>query len=107
MEKMVVVLMGSLAMLDKSDPKVNVVAKLLGCPFPTSAGMSPRPPGPCLGGGGWKLQRSRVSNPDGCALCPSFRGLPSLFRVRNALVESQLVTMFWSLSSMCIFSNTF
>ena len=96
----VVVLMGSLAKhLDKSDPKVKpIVAKLIAALSTPSQQVCPPTTRSLFG---WAVQtkfgsckQSRVSNPDGHVLCPSLRGLPSLFIVRNALVESQFVTMF-------------
>jgi len=79
----VVVLMGSLAKhLDKSDPKVKpIVAKLIAA-LATPSQQVCAPTTWSLFG--WAVQmkfgsckRSRMSNPDGCVLCPSFRGTTS------------------------------
>lgn len=102
------VLMGSLAKhLDKSDPKVKpIVAKLYRGLFPPPPRYVPRPPGPCLGGR-WKLQTESGVNRMAVLSALSFRGLPSLFRVRECPSGESACYYVLDLLSMCIFSNTF
>lgn len=80
MRQSVVVLMGSLAKhLDKSDPKVKpIVAKLIAALSTPSQQVCPPTTQALYGWAVGCYRWSRVSSPEGCVLCRSLRGLPSL-----------------------------